>query len=114
MCAWTLFLQQLERVGPAGASDAWNAPQDTERFDRARGFNGAHVSDVMANCSRMVRTSAFAASSLPQMNIVGFSPLKSGSTMNALPMQLNALTKRAERDVRNGSQLPTARQFMVG
>ena len=73
-----------------------NAPQDAQRLDRARAFDSAHVGDVepelIAGC---VVTSLFAPSSLPQMNIVGFSPLKSGLTMNALPTQLNAFTKFA-------------------
>jgi hypothetical protein len=44
----TLFPQQLEHMGPAGASEAWDAPQDTERFDCARALDGAHVGNVMA------------------------------------------------------------------
>src|SRR5262245_7051018 len=36
-----------------------------------------------------------AASSLPQMNIVGLPPTNVGSTMKALPMQEKAFTKRA-------------------
>jgi len=46
--------------------------------------------------SRRAVTDFLAASLFPQMNMVGWMPLKSGLTMEATPTVLKALTKLAE------------------
>src|SRR5436309_15222894 len=44
-------LQQLERVRPFAAEKSGNAPEDAERLDRARRFDGAHVGRLPSELS---------------------------------------------------------------
>ena len=90
-----LRLQQLERVRPAGAAEAGDAPEDAQRLDRARGLDRAPSSVSKPNCLRIVETVCFAGSLFPQMNIVGGPPGSIGLTISAFPTHENALTKFA-------------------
>ena len=86
--------------------------QSMHNGSMARAASALPISAVsQPNWSRRPQTICFAASSLPQMNIVGFPPLNCGLTIKALPTELKALMKRAsansrcERSMRDSSKL---------
>jgi hypothetical protein len=54
----------------------------------------------MFSTEQIFVTTPFATASLPQMTIVGFPPANCGLTMQALPTELNAFTKRTPTNSR--------------
>jgi hypothetical protein len=66
------------------------------RGSMARALSTEPISSVsQPNAVRMPRTSAFAWSLLPQMNMLGLPPRKDGFTIKAFPTQEKALTRKA-------------------
>src|ERR1051325_6601921 len=88
-------LEELERVRPLVAQEAWNAPEHAQRLDCPRGLDLAHVGGFPPELIQDRFDGLLCASSLPQINSVGFPPWNRGFTMRALPTELNAFTKRA-------------------
>ena len=88
-----------------------DAPEHTQRLDRACSFDLAHVSRFPAELIQDCRNGFLATSSLPQINMVGFPPEKCGFTMCALPTELKALTNftagnsRCRRSIEDSSSV---------
>src|SRR5512137_1202719 len=68
--------------------------QSMQSGSMARAASAFPMSETsQPNWSTMPEMIFFAPSSLPQMNMVGLPPANFGSLMQALPTELNALTK---------------------
>jgi hypothetical protein len=97
-----VLAKQFERVVPLVAKKA-RISHSMHSGSMARATSTLPMSAVsQPNWSRMPRTVCVAASSLPQINIVGLPPGSSGLTMSEFPTELKIRrtrkTLRVERD----------------